>query len=71
MRDLDGTETILVVEDEEAIRVLYMSGYAQSVLGSRGTLEAQTMLVEKPFTETQLLTAVRAALDTPGAANQT
>lgn len=48
------------------VRVLYMSGYAQPVLAERGTLEPGVRLVEKPFTEPDLLTHVRDVLDDPG-----
>ncbi|WP_229076494.1 ATP-binding protein [Actinoplanes sp. DH11] len=44
-------------------RVLFMSGYAQPVLASQGTLEEGVALLEKPFTATDLLTAVRKRLD--------
>lgn len=44
------------------IRILYMSGYAQPVLGSEGTLDAGVLLLEKPFSETMLLDKVREAL---------
>ena len=46
-------------------RVLYMSGYAQPVLASQGTLEPGVTLVEKPFTEPSLLDRIRAVLDSP------
>src|SRR5918992_643257 len=45
------------------VRVLYMSGYAQPVLASEGTLDAGVTLIEKPFTEPVLLTKVREVLD--------
>jgi CheY-like chemotaxis protein len=44
-------------------RVLYMSGYAQPVLASQGTLDPGVVLLEKPFTAADLLTAVRRRLD--------
>jgi CheY-like chemotaxis protein len=44
-------------------RVLFMSGYAQPVLASQGTLEPGVVLLEKPFTAADLLTAVRNRLD--------
>jgi PAS domain S-box-containing protein len=46
-------------------RVLYMSGYAQPVLASQGTLDPGVILLEKPFSEPGLLERVRAVLDTP------
>ncbi|GAA1607015.1 hybrid sensor histidine kinase/response regulator [Actinoplanes couchii] len=44
-------------------RVLYMSGYAQPILASQGTLDPGVALLEKPFTANDLLTAVRKRLD--------
>ncbi|WP_328466394.1 ATP-binding protein [Actinoplanes sp. NBC_00393] len=44
-------------------RVLYMSGYAQPVLASQGTLDPGVALLEKPFTANDLLAAVRKRLD--------
>jgi two-component system cell cycle sensor histidine kinase/response regulator CckA len=46
-----------------ALPVLYMSGYAQSVLDTHGTFADQVDLLEKPFTESTLLTRVRRAID--------
>ncbi|TDW91908.1 PAS domain S-box protein [Kribbella sp. VKM Ac-2566] len=48
------------------LRVLYMSGYAQPVLTSQGTLQPGVALIEKPFAQTELLTMVRDVLDAPG-----
>jgi two-component system, cell cycle sensor histidine kinase and response regulator CckA len=45
------------------IRVLFMSGYAEPVLGSQGTLAEGVLLLEKPFSEPTLLSKVREALD--------
>jgi CheY-like chemotaxis protein len=47
------------------IRVLYMSGYAHPVLASQGTLDRGVTLVEKPFSESALLSKVREVLDSP------
>jgi nitrogen-specific signal transduction histidine kinase/ActR/RegA family two-component response regulator len=44
------------------IRVLYMSGYAQPVLASQGRLDPDVTLLDKPFTERELLDKVAAAL---------
>jgi PAS domain S-box-containing protein len=46
-----------------SIKVLYMSGYARPVLADTGTLDPGVSLVEKPFSEAALLTAVRHVLD--------
>jgi two-component system cell cycle sensor histidine kinase/response regulator CckA len=43
--------------------VLFMSGYARPVLASQGTLDPDAALVEKPFSKSQLLAAVRECLE--------
>jgi len=48
------------------VRVLFMSGYAQPVLGAKGTLEPGVRLVQKPFSEAVLLAKVRDVLAAPG-----
>jgi CheY-like chemotaxis protein len=50
---------------EPTVRVLFMSGYAQPILASRGTLDPGVMLIEKPFGRGELLAAVRHQLDNP------
>ena len=52
-----------LVDARPGTRVLYMSGYAQPVLASQGTLDPGVALLEKPFTAEDLLTAVRKRLD--------
>ncbi|HYN92789.1 MAG TPA: PAS domain S-box protein [Pilimelia sp.] len=52
-----------LVDARPATRVLYMSGYAQPVLASQGTLDPDVVLLEKPFTKPELLAAVRRRLD--------
>jgi CheY-like chemotaxis protein len=47
------------------IRILYMSGYAQPILGIGGTLDEGVLLLEKPFTEPALLAKVEQALRAP------
>jgi PAS domain S-box-containing protein len=47
------------------IAILFMSGYAQPVLASRGTLDEGVSLIDKPFTEEALLVKVREVLDAP------
>jgi CheY-like chemotaxis protein len=44
------------------IRVLYMSGYAQPVLAAEGRLDPDVLLLDKPFTERELLDKVSAAI---------
>ncbi|MCA2217883.1 ATP-binding protein [Jidongwangia harbinensis] len=52
-----------LVEVRPDTRVLFMSGYAQPVLASQGTLDPGVVLLEKPFTSADLLGAVRRRLD--------
>ncbi|MFI7542675.1 ATP-binding protein [Actinoplanes sp. NPDC049599] len=44
------------------IRVLYMSGYAQPILASQGRLDPGVALLDKPFTERDLLAKVSSVL---------
>ncbi|MEU8664522.1 ATP-binding protein, partial [Actinoplanes philippinensis] len=46
-------------------RVLFMSGYAQPVLTTHGTLAADVHLLEKPFTSAELMRALHDELRTP------
>jgi PAS domain S-box-containing protein len=55
------SERITVIRS--GIAVLYMSGYARPVLASNGTLEANVVLLEKPFEVQELLEKVREVLD--------
>ena len=50
------------------IKVLFMSGYARPVLASQGSLERNVALVEKPFSEAELLSLAGQVLnsDFPG-----
>ena len=59
-----GTELAAkMLELRPTARVLYMSGYAQPILASQGTLAPGLTLVEKPFSEATLLEQVRQVLD--------
>jgi two-component system cell cycle sensor histidine kinase/response regulator CckA len=46
------------------IKVLFMSGYAQPVLTTHGTLSADVHLLEKPFTSAELMRALHDELQT-------
>ena len=52
-----------ISEIRPGTRLIYMSGYAAGVLDSGGRLEPGRALVEKPFSEAELLTVIRQALD--------
>ncbi|MEU4561692.1 PAS domain S-box protein [Actinoplanes sp. NPDC023936] len=45
------------------VPVVYMSGYAQPFITGSSTLDASTILITKPFTQTELLRHLREALD--------
>jgi CheY-like chemotaxis protein len=45
------------------IRVLYMSGYPESVIASQGVIDQGVRLLSKPFTALDLLEHVRSVLD--------
>jgi PAS domain S-box-containing protein len=46
------------------VKVLYMSGYTENVIGHDGTLEAGVRLLQKPFNLRDLKSKVREVLDT-------
>jgi PAS domain S-box-containing protein len=46
------------------VKVLYMSGYTENVVGHNGTLEAGVRLLQKPFNLRDLKSIVREVLDT-------
>jgi len=45
------------------VKILYMSGYTENVIGRNGTLDAGVRLLQKPFTLRDLKTKVREVLD--------
>jgi PAS domain S-box-containing protein len=51
-----------IQQTRPGIRVLYMSGYAQPILASEGRLDPDVLLLDKPFTERELLDKVSAAV---------
>ncbi len=62
MPGMDGGEVARRVRAlRPGVRILFMSGYAQPVLGS--TLNKDIFLLEKPYTLHSLLEKVRRALD--------
>jgi PAS domain S-box-containing protein len=58
-----GKEAAEIIQrNRPDIRVLYMSGYAQPILASQGRLDPDVTLLDKPFTERELLDKVGALL---------
>jgi PAS domain S-box-containing protein len=53
-----------LLELRPELHVLYMSGYTDDVINTRGVLMGDTLLVAKPFTRALLLRRVREALTT-------
>jgi two-component system, cell cycle sensor histidine kinase and response regulator CckA len=51
---------------QPGVRVLFMSGYTQGLLGAQGVLEPGTRLIEKPFSEAALLGNIDAILSAEG-----
>jgi PAS domain S-box-containing protein len=50
---------------QPGVRVLFMSGYTQGLLGTQGILESGVNLIEKPFSEASLLTKLRVVIGAP------
>jgi two-component system cell cycle sensor histidine kinase/response regulator CckA len=54
-----------LVLSRPGVRVLFASGYTDSVIVRHGVLEPDVDFIEKPFTPERLLTRIRAVLDRP------
>ncbi|HTZ84968.1 MAG TPA: ATP-binding protein [Candidatus Acidoferrales bacterium] len=54
-------ETLRTLRPET--KALYMSGYTADLVAARGVLESNVVLLEKPFTQEELLRKVRSVLD--------
>ncbi len=52
-----------ITEIRPNVKVLYMSGYTENVIGQDGTLDAGVRLLQKPFNLRDLKTKVREVLD--------
>ena len=64
MPGMDGRELARqIASDHPGIRILYMSGYADAVVGSNGVLVPGLAFLQKPFTPKRLLQKVREVLD--------
>jgi PAS domain S-box-containing protein len=51
---------------QPGVKVLFMSGYTQGLLGAQGVLEPGVSLIEKPFSEAGLLLKIRSILGSSG-----
>ena len=66
MPQMQGKELVeRIAISRPGTRILYMSGYAEPILGEGGTLERGVLLLEKPFTEPALIAKVEQALRAP------
>jgi PAS domain S-box-containing protein len=64
MPRMQGSELApLLVKSRPDLRVLYMSGFAHTALGAAGTLSPEVALLDKPFTEPNLLARIRQVLE--------
>jgi PAS domain S-box-containing protein len=63
MRRMGGPELAgLLGTSLPALKVIYMSGYTGEMMANREILKREVTLIEKPFTRTDLLNAIHAAL---------
>lgn len=53
----------ILVAKRPDIRVIFMSGYTEDSAIRRGTLDARSLFMSKPFTPAAIARAVRSALD--------
>jgi signal transduction histidine kinase/ActR/RegA family two-component response regulator len=60
---LGGEVVAAVTALRPNIRTIYMSGYASALFKADGSLEPGTLLLEKPFTEEDLLATTRRAIE--------
>jgi CheY-like chemotaxis protein len=59
MPHMNGAQLAKQIQREQpSIRVMFMSGFAQSILDSGDRLDAGVVLIEKPFTGPSLLASV-------------
>jgi CheY-like chemotaxis protein len=63
---MSGRETATrLLAMRPGLKVVYMSGYTDQVMGQQGILEPHTHFLQKPFTAEGLLKKLREALDEP------
>jgi two-component system cell cycle sensor histidine kinase/response regulator CckA len=64
MPETNGRELLASISrDYPAMKVLYMSGYAENVIAHHGVLDAGVQFIQKPFTVQALAVRVRQTLD--------
>jgi two-component system cell cycle sensor histidine kinase/response regulator CckA len=64
MPGLNGRELYQrAVTREPSLRVVYMSGYTDSIIGRHGLLDEGVQFISKPFSGRELVAKIRAALD--------
>jgi signal transduction histidine kinase/CheY-like chemotaxis protein len=51
-------------------RIVFMSGYTDNVLGNQGEIDAEVLLLSKPFRKADLAQMIRSTLDTPSRADR-
>lgn len=68
MPRMSGREVALQLASERPeMKVVFMSGHTDDAIIHHGVLEKGVVLVQKPFTQEQLLTSIRRVLDAPAA----
>jgi FixJ family two-component response regulator len=66
MPEMGGRELAeRLLTEQPGLRVMFMSGYAESEVAHQGALAPGTDLLEKPFGSEALIQAVRAGLARP------
>lgn len=64
MPELNGTELYSKLkESDQNMRVIYMSGYSDDILGREEIADPSVFFIQKPFTIKSLLSTVHKALD--------
>jgi signal transduction histidine kinase/CheY-like chemotaxis protein len=69
MPELNGRDLASRLQEmRPGLKVLYMSGYTADVIISRGVLEKNVLLLQKPFSKRELATKIREVLTTKSVA---
>lgn len=66
MPGMDGNEMADIAQQlHPGLRVLFITGYSEDILGDRGIINTKINYIQKPFSRDQLLTTVREIFDMP------